>query len=186
MQGSGGQVRSLLPRTVGPERDSGYSCCMPSPRAVLTRGALALALAAMLVVACANDVESQGQPNAGGPADLATNLDVPWGIAFLPDGSALIAERNSGTIRHMSAPGEVNLVGSVAGVAARGKEACLVLPPRGRRYSPTSRRARTTAWCGCASRGARCASNRRFSPVFLPVPSTTADAWRSARTASCM
>ena len=91
----------------------------------------ALALAAMLVVACANDVESQGQPNAGEPADLATNLDVPWGIAFLPDGSALIAERNSGTIKHMSAPGEVNLVGSVAGVAARGEGGLLGLATSG-------------------------------------------------------
>ena len=85
----------------------------------------------MLVVACANDVESQGQPNVGGPADVATNLDVPWGITFLPDGSALIAERNSGTIKHMSAPGEVNLVGSVAGVAARGEGGLLGLATSG-------------------------------------------------------
>ena len=92
---------------------------------------LALASAALLVVACADDVESQGQPNAGGPADLATNLVAPWGIAFLPDGSALIAERNSGTIKHMSAPGVVDPVGSVAGVAASGEGGLLGLATAG-------------------------------------------------------
>ena len=85
----------------------------------------------MLVVACANDVESRGEPSAGGPGEIATNLDVPWGIAFLPDGSALIAERNSGAIKHMTAPGAVNQVGSVAGVAARGEGGLLGLATAG-------------------------------------------------------
>ena len=49
---------------------------------------MAIASAVMLVVACASGVESHGQPNSAGPEDIATNLDVPWGIAFLPDGSA--------------------------------------------------------------------------------------------------
>ncbi len=98
---------------------------------MLTRGVLALASAVMLVVACANGVESQGQPNVGGPVDVATGLDVPWGIAFLPDGSALIAERNSGAIKHMTAPGVINPAGSIAGVAAGGEGGLLGLATAG-------------------------------------------------------
>jgi glucose/arabinose dehydrogenase len=85
----------------------------------------------MLAVACANDPESLGQPTSGGPEAIATNLDVPWGIAFLPDGSALIAERDSGAIQHMSQPGVVNNVGGVAGVAARGEGGLLGLATAG-------------------------------------------------------
>jgi glucose/arabinose dehydrogenase len=103
----------------------------PLVRTGVKRAVVALASAVMLVVACANDVESRGQPNTGGAADIATNLDVPWGIAFLVDGTALIAERNSGAIKHMSAPGVVNQVGSVAGVAARGEGGLLGLATAG-------------------------------------------------------
>ncbi len=103
---------------------------MPTPRAVLTRGAVALASALMLVVACGSDGESRGQPNVAPPTDIAANLDVPWGIAFLPDGSALIAERNSGAVKHVSA-GAVNQVGVVAGVAARGEGGLLGLATAG-------------------------------------------------------
>src|SRR3954466_9937306 len=100
-------------------------------RMSLTRVGVAFASAVMLVVACANDVESRGQPNAGGLEDVARNLDVPWGIAFLGDGSALIAERDSGAIKHMAAPGVVNEVGGVAGVAARGEGGLLGLASAG-------------------------------------------------------
>jgi hypothetical protein len=62
---------------------------------------------------------------------IAANLDAPWGIAFLPDGSALIAERDSGAIQHMTQPGVVNSVGSVAGVAARGEGGLLGLATSG-------------------------------------------------------
>ncbi len=85
----------------------------------------------MLVVACTSDPESLGQPAGGGPEAIATNLDVPWGIAFLPDGSALIAERDSGAIQHMARPGVVNNVGGVAGVAARGEGGLLGLATSG-------------------------------------------------------
>lgn len=84
----------------------------------------------MLVIACGTDVESRGEP-AGGLVEIATNLDVPWGIAFLPDGSALIAERDSAAIKHLTAPGAVQDVGSVAGVAARGEGGLLGLATAG-------------------------------------------------------
>jgi glucose/arabinose dehydrogenase len=93
----------------------------------VNRAAIAFASALMLVVACANDPESVGQPAGSGPEAIATNLDVPWGIAFLPDGSALIAERDSGAIQRMAQPGVVNNVGGVAGVAARGEGGLLGL-----------------------------------------------------------
>jgi glucose/arabinose dehydrogenase len=85
----------------------------------------------MLVVACATEPESLGQPASGGPEAIATNLDVPWGIAFLPDGSALIAERDSGAIQHMPQPGVVTHLGGVAGVAARGEGGLLGLAASG-------------------------------------------------------
>ena len=110
--------------------NSGMTARVDTPRA-LKRAAAAMASAVLLVVACANDVESRGEPSAGGPGEIATNLDVPWGIAFLPDGSALIAERNSGAIKHMTAPGAVSQVGSVAGVAARGEGGLLGLATAG-------------------------------------------------------
>lgn len=41
----------------------------------------------------------------GPPTALAKGLDIPWSIAMLPDGSALVSERNTGDIHHVPAPG---------------------------------------------------------------------------------
>jgi glucose/arabinose dehydrogenase len=46
---------------------------------------------------------------------VATGIEVPWGLAFLPDKSALVAERDSGRIKRV-AGGQVTEVGTVAGV----------------------------------------------------------------------
>ncbi|WP_448507048.1 PQQ-dependent sugar dehydrogenase [Mycolicibacterium thermoresistibile] len=103
---------------------------------------------ALLATACTDSTEPpDGQPTGtdttaqptaqpaqteeSGVRDVATDLEVPWGIAFLPDGSALIAERNSGVIKHLPEPGVVNDLGEVEGVAARGEGGLLGLATSG-------------------------------------------------------
>jgi glucose/arabinose dehydrogenase len=96
-------------------------------RAVAVAGALAL-----LVGGCSSDdsteprprgvTTSPGSPTASdGEPDLtprlvAQGLAVPWGITFLPDGSALIAQRDKATVLLLTAAGKVRAVGSVEGV----------------------------------------------------------------------
>ena len=53
--------------------------------------------------------------------DVATGFDVPWGLAFLPDGSALLSERDSARILRVSDTGQVTEVGTVAGVSPVGE-----------------------------------------------------------------
>ncbi|MFI5733914.1 PQQ-dependent sugar dehydrogenase [Kribbella sp. NPDC051587] len=60
-------------------------------------------------------------PSAGGQIRLTvastvvTGIDVPWGLAFLPDKSALVAERDSGKVKRV-VDGKVTEVGTVTGV----------------------------------------------------------------------
>lgn len=61
-----------------------------------------------------NDLPSG--PLAGGVTPIATGLFVPWGIAFFPDGSALVSERDKAVLLRITAAGEVSVEARVSGV----------------------------------------------------------------------
>jgi glucose/arabinose dehydrogenase len=63
---------------------------------------------------------TQVQP-AGEPAVIASGLKAPWSVVRLPNGSALISERDTAVIKELTAEGELRDAGTVAGVAARGE-----------------------------------------------------------------
>ncbi|MDQ0773545.1 glucose/arabinose dehydrogenase [Streptomyces aurantiacus] len=55
----------------------------------------------------------------GEPTELTTGLDAPWGLTFLPDGSALVSERITGEILRVPADGgDAPTVGAVPDVNA--------------------------------------------------------------------
>lgn len=65
--------------------------------------------------------------SASGPQVVAANLDVPWDMAFLPDGSALVSLRNSGDVTLVRPGQEPVTVGRVPDVVAGGEGGLLGL-----------------------------------------------------------
>jgi glucose/arabinose dehydrogenase len=65
------------------------------------------------------------------PGVAASGLDAPWGLAFLPDGSALVSERDSGRILQVTAgrpATEVTVIEGVSHVAESGLLGLAVSP----------------------------------------------------------
>lgn len=108
---------------------------------------LPVVLAAVLLAACGSDDGSAADPigspvpaasssEPGAPdgavdltaaADVATGLDAPWGLAFRPDGTAFVAERDTGRILRVAPGGPAEEVYRVPGVVARGEGGLLGL-----------------------------------------------------------
>lgn len=66
-------------------------------------------------------------PSFGEPASVATDIQVPWGVAFLPDGSALVAERPTGRIVQVTPDGRQTDVMTVPDVVDMGEGGLLGL-----------------------------------------------------------
>ena len=107
--------------------------CMPMTKAPLTR-LVAIAAGAALLSSCATKsspraeatsatiapsasatptlpqtdgsfTPQHGAPDLSKPQTVMTGLEVPWGLAFLPDGGALVSERDKGEIIYIPARG---------------------------------------------------------------------------------
>lgn len=98
-----------------------------------TKYLLALLTAAALTGVAPAPTQATGTPpeiQAGGfdftrPEVVATGLQIPWGMAFLPDGSALVAERNTARIMRLR-PGMAPVVAAtVPGVVPSGEAGLL-------------------------------------------------------------
>ncbi|MFL1432961.1 MULTISPECIES: PQQ-dependent sugar dehydrogenase [unclassified Nocardiopsis] len=99
----------------------------------------AAAAVAALAAACGADGAAGGaSPRAEGTSDTAeavvgeprvhaTGLEVPWGIAVLPDGSVLVAERDTAEVVRVAADGTTESVGTVDGVSPGGEGGLLGL-----------------------------------------------------------
>jgi glucose/arabinose dehydrogenase len=97
-------------------------------RTLLKTALAAPALAAPLLAA-----EPAGAVTLRVGRTLASGLDFPWGIDFLPDGSALVTERNRGRVLRISPGGGHTVVGTIPGVYNNGGEGGLM----GLALSPT-------------------------------------------------
>nr|WP_188191597.1 PQQ-dependent sugar dehydrogenase [Nonomuraea sp. SYSU D8015] len=57
----------------------------------------------------------------GQPKDVATGLSVPWAIAFLPGGDALVTERDTARLLRVGRSGQVTELGTIEGVRPDGE-----------------------------------------------------------------
>lgn len=63
-----------------------------------------------------------GRPDLSKPQTIVSGLEAPWGLAFLPDGSALVSERDSADILQIPAGGgDPRRVYHLDGVSSQGE-----------------------------------------------------------------
>jgi Glucose / Sorbosone dehydrogenase/Protein export membrane protein len=126
----------------------------------------------------------------GEPSVLVRNLAVPWAIAFLPGGDALVTERDSARLLRVTPGGKVSTVGIIPGVEPYGEGGLL-----GVAVSPSFRRDRLVYVYFSAATDNRIVrfrySGGRIGPldaVVTGIPSAAihnGGAWPSDRTACC-
>ena len=103
----------------------GRAWCGPSP-GTLERVRRAALLCLLALAGCGGD-DDAGSDSGLKVRTVATGLDTPWAIAWLPDGRALVTER-PGRVRLLSAAGKLQAepVGEVDVVESDGSESGLL------------------------------------------------------------
>jgi glucose/arabinose dehydrogenase len=91
------------------------------------RRTLVVSVVAALMLGAAGPPAAAEEPDLANPQTVATGLRVPWGLGFLPDGSALVAERNSARVLRVRPGSAPVTVTTIAGVAATGEAGLLGL-----------------------------------------------------------
>jgi glucose/arabinose dehydrogenase len=92
----------------------------------LTTGVAALATAAALALPACSGTTPTGTRTAAAPVvatatTVARGLPVPWGLAFLPDGTALVTERDTARVVRLKPGATPVRVGTVPGVEPAGE-----------------------------------------------------------------
>lgn len=82
--------------------------------------ALASATALLLVTATPSAVAAV-PPTPRITGTVASGFQSPWGVAILPDGSALVSERDTALVKHVTPAGAVRQVGRVPNVRHGGE-----------------------------------------------------------------
>ena len=100
------------------------------------RGAAVLGVIVVGAMGCGGEGPERSAQRPTGT--IAAGLHVPWGVAFLPGGDALVAERDRGRILRISRGGRKRVVRRFSGLVSRGTEGGLL----GLAVSPTYRRDR--------------------------------------------
>ncbi|GAB3424659.1 PQQ-dependent sugar dehydrogenase [Flindersiella endophytica] len=70
---------------------------------------------------------SSAAPEPAVAGTIASRLTTPWGLLFLPDGTALLSERDTGKVKRVTASGQVSEVGTVPDVEPGGEGGLLGL-----------------------------------------------------------
>jgi glucose/arabinose dehydrogenase len=105
----------------GDPADSPAATPSPTPGAGTPTASLAQSPTATPTGAPSPTAVPPGEVRLSVDGVVATGLRSPWGLAFLPDGSALITERDTARVLRVTPDGDVSRVGTVDGVRHGGE-----------------------------------------------------------------